>query len=69
MIGNKYTIDDLIQFTRLGRFGSPEMNTLAAYAFMDLKRLQYENKELKKKIDDSNIEIFQVSIPSKENKE
>ena len=60
MIKNKYTTDDLLQLTKLGRFGNSEMNALAASAFILLKKLQLENVALREKIEDKRIEIFQV---------
>lgn len=65
-----YTTDDLIQLARLGRFGNPEMNQLAASAFIHLKRLEAENKRLIDSMENKGIEFFTVNTTEKqENKE
>ena len=57
----KYTTQDLLHLTKLQRFGSPEMNTLAASAFLHIKYLEEENQRLKKALEEKNIEIFTVN--------
>lgn len=65
MSEKKYTIDDLMHLANLGRFGSPDMNALAVRAFIHLKSLQQENIELRKRIEDNDIKIFNVTSDNK----
>jgi hypothetical protein len=61
-----YSLDDLLQLTKLGRFGNDEMNRLAAQAFLYAKRLERENKSLKKSIEESGITFFSVGTQDQE---
>jgi len=56
----KYTTDDLLHLTKLQRFGSEEMNALAASAFLHIRRLEEENKLLRQALEDKKIEFFTV---------
>lgn len=63
MSDKKYTIDDLLHLANLGRFGSSDMNALAAKAFIHLKSLQLENIELRKRIEEKDVQIFHIPVP------
>jgi hypothetical protein len=67
MSDKKYTIDDLLHLANLGRFGSSDMNALAAKAFIHLRSLQLENIELRKRIEEKDIQIFHVQAQQNEN--
>jgi hypothetical protein len=59
-MNRQYTTDDLLHLTKLGRFGSPEMNALAASAFLHLFKLKEENEMLRKRIDENEVKIFHI---------
>jgi hypothetical protein len=60
-----FSTDDLIKMTGLGYFGSQDMNALARSAFINLKRLEIENLQLKQKLNNPEIEVFQVKTQEK----
>jgi hypothetical protein len=57
-----YSIDDLLHLAALGRFGNEDMNGLAYSAFKRLKTLEYENIQLKQRLEENNksVEFFHV---------
>ena len=61
-----YTVDDLMQFAKIGRFGSDQTNALVYQLCLQFKQLQAENMELKTKMSEENksdVKIFGVVPP------